>query len=1767
MNRTNPKPFTKKPFVKRSTNRFDNYVLPPDRVPDEDLTQQLFLLVANGDFFEINKFLIENNMTVNGVDDDNNSILHHALANSNITKKEKTDLVNMLLNKGVPVSTFNKRNITPLHLACKAQLPEVVQRLTEMKADPNIKDSSGQTPLHYCVTPESVKCNNPAEELERLIPNDRTSIELEDSKLLAVTDQVGELVRANVQHMVTHVKKVLTSVDVNYDSKMEESLLKVREQVQKKVAEGIDKDDMEFDSLIRTEVGNINGILRNKLTNSLSDMGASGNDRGWAAEPGGDKLLPYEELSDGMNEFKLKYDAIKQNNLSSIGTLESDMDAIKRRLTASLDVLHNRFDNLLMSVNENLLTRMLRMSVTGLQGDPVIGWNSAAAAPPNPAIVGSRLLGNIINNMLIQKNGIGQNLAAQDAHGDAKFNHLHANPNGLRAGEILFHNPPPANARNGWRFNLKIVFSKKRFGNNRENPFYLSKEKVIDAMVEQVLRNVSGNVTGTYMQGPHPSTNRRIASMTELYTHIYNSMKYEDAGGNLTDGTGDARLLNPDVRDFATNRVTTDLGGRTFEDRPVERTYAVGRINLNDPDYVYKEETGPRRNESRKIITNKFTTLNRDVIAVPAAPPNPARIGYAVTPPNATTWTWFTAMRANIRRINDYIGTIKNLVTTSLSTDIFNAGINPRAVYGNLITAQYNLLNMLVHLSNMYRECNTDFRQKLNEFSDTDAAAVHSCFGNNFRLGAAFALSNVHAVAGAGQFSTIVTCDVESKAKYESDAPENRFPEVMSVTVDNLLRIYADKFRDRQEHIDNMLVSISALYTKAVEYINVLNTAIDGVNYAYGHKYTETYLNGAGVFNNSIANALGPIRDLIINRLEYFSSIPPEFRQFMGPDGNTLQQLKQDVAKRYVPYVANGHNNIPAFITGAGVPNPTTGFIGPNATAYGGIDDQRFNQPHTKHIIALGNDITVNGLPGNPNMMATLYAMPNMGAPAFGKNSNEILLSIVSESLDDHIQINKYAIFRDVLDRLQQSLAAGGNDAINNLKAALQTQLNMPNISNTIVLKTALNILNKLFKKMMTTIIGATSKNLVLRGVMQENPAGIDELVNRIKFITNIDASDNLFDGLKDEIRSMLSDLAANPGDVSLFAQATKNFVKMDRPTQFRVPSTSGNDDLCLEIDTNTLEVLIGTGVNANVKDSMGNTPIMTVIDIGHSEVLKIMLDRSRVSVMSMASRNSAGYTPISYSLKKIKDYSYAIDAERIIASASSKVQKEIFGKTKYPRILNRSEIIPYMVLYLLNHQLTLNEMGHYSPDGDRQWVFEDHNKLFNALGLNEDGLPLVHGADVPSMVKFSKNVNIMELIKVKQDEIDRLESERTRLNNRLADLDREINRLNAVATHQARYRVNALTQERNHVQNLTREIFVQGVGGAPDTGDLVSARQQLARLQQNDNMKMKDSAGVVIEAAALKNRLQADIAGYNERIDVVTKIYEHVFDRVNYDAGLPNDSKLYSVQADLNSYYTLWDHMLRRSDGKLGPVVDGTQLVQACINRLNTVDEKHITSLDMMTKYWNNVLTRQIDNYFNLPRIYKRHNDLLDALVDIYAHVIEHTLCANYYVVLFKLLVNYVTNKHPPQLAQGANPVAKRQAAATHVRNTMESILIQDDNNKLLKYIMKKMPRDMVRCILHIPRHDDDIVNRTNTKELLSEAVEIILQNPGIQIDRDEKFISNINTYIIPYFVDYFDLYVTESQNIVHRYLKQINSISSDMTIFKTLLEYAKKEEEVRGR
>lgn len=158
----------RKPFFKPPYNPIK---LTPKREVDSETISLIKMIISEGNLNKLIKTTNERELNLNIVDEENNTPIHMVLYldESRVSNMDKLEMIKFLYKQGCPIDSFNKKNITPLHLAVKTQDNELVEYILKHTNLINHKDNSNLTPLHYAIMGKSINCIDENNEPEQKV--------------------------------------------------------------------------------------------------------------------------------------------------------------------------------------------------------------------------------------------------------------------------------------------------------------------------------------------------------------------------------------------------------------------------------------------------------------------------------------------------------------------------------------------------------------------------------------------------------------------------------------------------------------------------------------------------------------------------------------------------------------------------------------------------------------------------------------------------------------------------------------------------------------------------------------------------------------------------------------------------------------------------------------------------------------------------------------------------------------------------------------------------------------------------------------------------------------------------------------------------------------------------------------------------------------------------------------------------------------------------------------------------------------------------------------------------------------------------------------------------------------------------------------------------------------------------------------------------------------------------------------------------------------
>jgi len=344
--------FSTKPNTFRDYNRAHI----PERNPDENVTQKIFLLIEEGDIFKLKDFMLTNKATVNARLETGETLLHMVLNSSNLSKGQKYELSKFLIEHGAPVGLSDAMNITPLHIACKLQLVDVINLLLKHGAITNVADNNGMTPLHYQIMSENSTCKTDRSTKIGDFNVPTITKEKYTAQVKNMNNTILDILYQNddVNKYMVHIQKTIKNLENMYP----EELDTIQEKFTDSVTSTITNSDTpnlfeKSDKIFNLTVGcknDINIMVSNKLKESLVQTNIKPNTiDGWGPSNNQmDQILPYSNIN--KVAFAISHD-IRQTRNSVSTKLRQHLGNIDER-AGQLSEFTKKWETLLTEVNK-----------------------------------------------------------------------------------------------------------------------------------------------------------------------------------------------------------------------------------------------------------------------------------------------------------------------------------------------------------------------------------------------------------------------------------------------------------------------------------------------------------------------------------------------------------------------------------------------------------------------------------------------------------------------------------------------------------------------------------------------------------------------------------------------------------------------------------------------------------------------------------------------------------------------------------------------------------------------------------------------------------------------------------------------------------------------------------------------------------------------------------------------------------------------------------------------------------------------------------------------------------------------------------------------------------------------------------------------------------------------------------------------------------------------------------------------------------------------
>ncbi len=325
-----------------------NRTLFPEKIYDPQIIAQLLLKASTeNNFIDLKKFIMENGITTNDMlNEEGQSIIHLILLNVNLTPRQKLEMIRYFRDNSTLLMSYDKLNQTPLHIACKLQLVDIVDELIKSGHDINCTDSSYKTPLHYSIIGKSTEA--PLREEKPIIPKNKKKIKINSTLIPDITAELIKYMEAtNIKNLILNQFNTMKNINSIFPEKIT-SILENEKNTDAvtNLVEDIrlteEQQKIKIYDLKSESINQIKQYVQSLLIETKKQLKLKPNtENGWGPDTNViNKVMEYENISDiykiYSDELILKKksidDKINTNDVNSIKLIKELNDEVHTKI-------------------------------------------------------------------------------------------------------------------------------------------------------------------------------------------------------------------------------------------------------------------------------------------------------------------------------------------------------------------------------------------------------------------------------------------------------------------------------------------------------------------------------------------------------------------------------------------------------------------------------------------------------------------------------------------------------------------------------------------------------------------------------------------------------------------------------------------------------------------------------------------------------------------------------------------------------------------------------------------------------------------------------------------------------------------------------------------------------------------------------------------------------------------------------------------------------------------------------------------------------------------------------------------------------------------------------------------------------------------------------------------------------------------------------------------------------------------------------------------
>jgi ankyrin repeat protein len=524
----------------------------------------------------------------------------------------------------------------------------------------------------------------------------------------------------------------------------------------------------------------------------------------------------------------------------------------------------------------------------------------------------------------------------------------------------------------------------------------------------------------------------------------------------------------------------------------------------------------------------------------------------------------------------------------------------------------------------------------------------------------------------------------------------------------------------------------------------------------------------------------------------------------------------------------------------------------------------------------------------------------------------------------------------------------------------------------------------------------------------------------------------------------------------------------------------------CYYINPNIVTKLI-TGETINAKNSDGNTPLHMAVNIGHPELVNILISRGAKAKGFKNNRNKTPYdiclTNMENHLKLTKGDKVKNIFDNFIVPFNDMLMAKLKDETYSNNIIKDISMGIPIQLVMYNHMI-YNYLINYRY----QFTFElkeSISMLFDKYyGPGKMKL-------YPMDLFYVENNNQLSKIIEEENPYNRASSTINAMNkNKIEFNERKIEELNN--------RIYGLMKEKNKTTDKQQEIIIdQIIKNLKNEILIIEAKISSLKVIHKPSISSEYISAYMAIVDSIANKLD------NRNISLVN-FYQDAFDKL----GKSNDF-----------YLRIWNNYLEKNLTEtfslIFPLLDNIlgQIVEAC--KSDNIESSHKNELLTILGFYD-----KIAGYIELKNKYPNNledNPILDEEFKQITYLINLIITPR----IRNILLNYIY-KALKEMDSTGNIIKDQETALNEIVNSMFS------NQTIDSYLTNILPNLAIKYFTAIYMNTDDPDRSvSNAEGLFLPIIQIVKANRLISVTDNSTVVQNLRDYLIPFMVNTYQYYI----------------------------------------